>query len=141
MHQRHLATEERWTTKNKILAPNLNALLNPLDALKPYQLCRASRVAHKSRETLLAPRPCIANARHTSPQLHQRSVHILVQLAYGVYLCAVDVAERVVAQKVADGENTKLLLQQFCPRFAHASDIFHIIIEPRCHNTKIEIFS
>ena len=141
MHQRHLATEERWTTENKILAPNLNALLYPLDALKPNQLCRARGIGNICREALLATRAGIAYTRDAGTQLHQRRVHILVQLAYGVYLCAVDVAERVVAQKVADGENTKLLLQQFCPRLAHASDIFHIIIEPRCHNTKIEIIS
>ena len=96
--QLQLATIERRSAKNKVLASYFHALLNPLYARKPRQLGRARSVGNVCREALLTARASIAHTCHTRTYLHQRTLHTLVHLGDAVYACAVDVTEGVVAQ-------------------------------------------
>ena len=86
---------------------------------------------------MLASGARVGYARDAGSDLHKGGVHAGVDLGYGVDLRAVDIAERIVAQQVVDGDDTQLLLQKFGSHLTYASDVFHAIIKPICHNTKI----
>ena len=136
---RQLAPIEHRTAEDDVFAAHLHVLLHPLYAAEPDELGRARGVGHVDREALLAARTRITHARHAGAQLHQRRGHALVHLGYAVYLGAVDVAERIVAQQVADGEYAQLLLEDLGARLADSRNVFHAAVENIRHVAKIRI--
>ena len=63
---------------------------------------------------------------------------IFVQLGDGVDPAAVNISEWIMAQQIANGEYAQLLFQKFGTRLADTCNIFHIIIQITCHDTKIK---
>ena len=138
---RQLAAIEHRAAEDEIFAPHLHVLLHPLYAAEPDELGRPRGVGHIDREALLAARARIPHARHSRAELHQRRSHALVDLGYAVYLGAVDVTERIVAQQIADGEYAQLLFENLGARLADARNVFHAAVENIRHNAKISDFA
>ena len=133
MDERHLATKERWTTKDDIFAVLLNHLLNPLDASEPNQLHPARFVGCIDRKTLFAPLARKGLAHHSQSELDVCRGVILGHLGDLVGTRAVDISEWEMVEHIAHSDNAKLLLQQLGPRFAYALHKLYRIIEQISH--------
>jgi len=137
MYYGQLSAEERGASEDDVFAPDLDALLDPFYAVEPSQFGRARSVGYIGREALPPSLAGVCHTRHAAAELYQRRGHRLVYGVDGVDLRAVDIAEGVVAQQVAHGEDAELLFEEPGTCLAYARDILDAALENICHDTKI----
>ena len=100
MRHRQKAAVERRTSEDEVLASDFDAFFDPFDALKPHQFGRSRRVLHVGREAFFTPRTGIGHPRYAGAELQERG-RALGDFGDAVDFRAVDVAERIMAQHVA----------------------------------------
>ena len=136
---RQLPAVERRPSEDEVLASDLDPLLDPLDSLEPHQLGRARRVLHAGREAAFASRSGVADARDAGAELHVGKPRRIGDLGDAVDTRAVDVAEGVMAEHVAERADAQLALEHFRPRFADPRDVLYVVVEI-LHRTNIRSF-
>ena len=128
MYHRQFALEEGWAAENQVFAPHFDPFFDPFDSLEPDQFGHAAAVVHDGRETSFAPRSGIADACDAPPELDECGIPFR-DLVDAVDPRTVDVAERIVAEHIAQRADAQLLFQQPGPRLAYARDEFDVVVE------------
>ena len=129
MGDRQFAAVERRAAEDEVFASDLDPFLDPLDALKPHQLGLSRGVLREGREAAFAPCSGIGDARYAGAELDVGQACGLGDLRDTVDACAVDIAERIVAEHVAQRADAQLPFEEFCPGLADARYEFDIVVE------------
>ena len=129
MGDRQFAAVERRAAEDEVFASDLDPFLDPLDALKPHQLGLSRGVLREGREAAFAPCSGIGDARYAGAELDVGQACGLGDLRDAVDACAVDIAERIVAEHVAQRADAQLPFEEFCPGLADARYEFDVVIE------------
>ena len=135
MRHRQKAAVERRTSEDEVLASDFDAFFDPFDALKPHQFGRSRRVLYVGREAFFTPRTGIGHPRYAGAELQERG-RALGDFGDAVDFRAVDVAERIMAQHVAQRADAQLLVQKPGAGFADAAYVFYIVVQI-LHTTNI----
>ena len=129
MRHRQKSAVERRTSEDEVLASDFDAFFDPFDALKPHQFGRSRRVLYVGREAFFTPRTGIGHPRYAGAELDVGQACGLGDLRDAVDACAVDIAERIVAEHVAQRADAQLPFEEFCPGLADARYEFDVVIE------------
>ena len=129
MGDRQFAAVERRAAEDEVFASDLDPFLDPLDALKPHQLGLSRGVLREGREAAFAPCSGIGDARYAGAELDVGQACGLGDLRDAVDACAVDIAERIVAEHVAQRADAQLPFEELGTGLADARYEFDIVVE------------
>ena len=135
VRHRQFAAVERRPSENEVFASHFDPFFDPFDTLEPDQFGRPRGVGDIGREAAFAARAGIGYARHAGAELEQGG-RIVGDLGDAVDFRAVDIAERVVTQHVAQRTDAQLLVQKPGAGFADAAYEFYVVVQV-VHTTNI----
>ncbi len=134
-HLQQVAVECR-TSEYEVLASDFDAFFDPLDALEPDQFGLARRILCIGVEPSPASLAGIRNTGDAGAELHVGQSGGIGDFGDGVDARAVDIAERIVPQHVAECADPQLVLQCTGPHFAYSRDELDVVIERIFHEAK-----
>ena len=129
MGDRQLAAVERRAAEDEVFASDLDAFFDPLDTLEPHQLGLPRRVLHEGREAAFAPRAGIGDAGHAGAELDVGQARGVGDFRDAVDARAVDIAEGIVAEHVAQRADAQLPFEELGTGLADARYEFDVVIE------------
>ena len=135
VRHRQFAAVERRPPENEVFAPHFDPFFDPFDTLEPDQFGRPRGVGDVGREASFAARAGIGYARYAGAELEQGG-RIVGDFGDAVDFRAVDIAERVVTQHVAQRTDAQLLVQKPGAGFADAAYEFYVVVQI-VHTTNI----